>query len=543
MDNMAFSKIKKLCFNRKYFNSIKFMVHLLENQDNRKIILGEIAYVNPYLSAQILLTMCEDITEEQSYLLKILKERISEATTAYQRILIFMSLIELNQDKISEEYFQKCCELFDQRTCKFVMSNLRTEQQLKVIVLFLKYQQKNLIKWLFSLMKLGYDRACNEQLIETARAFVRYGMHGKAYDLLSIAGLEGQAYLLLNIDVEEIEKFIFQKIFNISTSEIELYLNVTYHLNKDNINDFSFWERIINDFNSIDCNMVSNENYINCPNYKNALNELLYSYVNNKILRARTIDKILTLKNHIAIYDGIDDIALNIKIVLLKELILEEPYYTIMPDEKIFLNYLQSERFDEYKSKYNYSVFTNRIKKFVKGAVNERFVGRTLLHKRIKNLGEAGIEVFLQNVRSYFNLCLKNYSNERALIKLYFNSPLKMVIYFEDFVKSLKQKFNSDEKTLRNFLGDYIFKGVVCNVKNGIAFVNSTTLLTKKLCIINTRKFWIKEGQSYHIIKKDDIIYFKFNYLTQSDSIHIHFPAKSVEALQEIKQYRTNKYY
>ena len=62
--------ITKMMQYPKYYNTLKFLVHMLNDKEKRRLIIGQIALLNPYFSTQVLMTICDNIEAEREYLLK-----------------------------------------------------------------------------------------------------------------------------------------------------------------------------------------------------------------------------------------------------------------------------------------------------------------------------------------------------------------------------------------------------------------------------------------------------------------------------------------
>lgn len=62
----SFNALKIKIRDIKYHDTIKFLVHMITDKTERKKILSQIAYINPYLASRILITICDDIREEKN---------------------------------------------------------------------------------------------------------------------------------------------------------------------------------------------------------------------------------------------------------------------------------------------------------------------------------------------------------------------------------------------------------------------------------------------------------------------------------------------
>ncbi len=221
-------KIIEMARHPKYHNTLKFLVHMINDKKKRKIMIGQIALIDPFFSAQILMTICENIDEEKDYLLQVLRKMYYVYNNKFNKFLLIMSFFELEECEAIEKIFSKSNEL--EIFCN-VMSSLSrffvdTEKQLVLIELLMKQKKFDEI----GIILKDIDSENFDKMQIKKAIFVSEKLNGeKRYDLsiklLTAAGEKRkalEAFNCLHID----NNCVNEKIIDNYCSTLKLASNV-----------------------------------------------------------------------------------------------------------------------------------------------------------------------------------------------------------------------------------------------------------------------------------------------------------------------------
>ena len=219
-DNIQLQSIKSKNYNKtiikmaqypKYHNTLKFLVHMINDTEKRKIIIEQIALINPYFSTQILMTICNEIEEEREYLLDILKRLYSLSNSEFNRYLLIMAILQLEKVKEIEKLFEDEKELTD--FCKVVTLlehfNIDTEKQLALIELFIKFKKFKEIEIILKDMEDtdSFDKMQVKKAIYISNNLEHVGRLDLSYRLLIMADYKKEALDIFNSEYFDIEKY------------------------------------------------------------------------------------------------------------------------------------------------------------------------------------------------------------------------------------------------------------------------------------------------------------------------------------------------
>ena len=191
----------------KYHNTLKFLVHMISDKDKRKIVMGQIALINPYLATQVLMTICENIEEERVYLLEILKQLYSLSENKFIKYLLIMAILNLDKNEEIEMLFKKQNELmvFCNMLTTLEHFYIDTEKQLALIELFIKFRRFKAIDIVLKDMENtdNFDKMQNEKAVNISKQLEHIGHFGLSNRLLIMAGLKQAPLDAFNNNVKD----------------------------------------------------------------------------------------------------------------------------------------------------------------------------------------------------------------------------------------------------------------------------------------------------------------------------------------------------
>ena len=196
-------KIIKMIKEPKYHNTLKFLVHMVDNKEQRKRIIGEVAWRNPYLSSRILALICDNVDEEKEYLLNILKKVYSNSFNGLCKFNVISALLEIEETRTIEIIFKRDNNLDEFCHAIFILNNIYpftgTEKQLSLFNLLIKFERLNIIGILLEDMERenSFDSEQSEKAKILSKELESKGHFDLAYRLLSIANLNQEASQVL----------------------------------------------------------------------------------------------------------------------------------------------------------------------------------------------------------------------------------------------------------------------------------------------------------------------------------------------------------
>lgn len=501
-ENILKKKITKMAVQQKYYNSIKFMVHMTDNKYTRQMMISQISYANPYLCAQIIMTICEDTQDEEKYLLDTILKRLDRVSNNYKRVFLLMALVELGENEKFGEALLKNNDLINYKTFRIFLNNFNIKQQLVLIRILLNAGTSRYVSTIIQNLEKCYSSENDLEAIDLAKTLIDRGELTIAYKLMKLVKFDYDVSKILGLKKEYIKSLLLKKAPLSSPDDFEIYLNAEYGFSRKDADDSVAWKIIID-----------NENV---SIYGSALDNLLKKYLKENLLSNNTILNILRMRG--INEDYIDENAADeylYNLLKKKDTVHGEPFYSLMQNENEILGFLNSGKFI---NKYQF----NEDAKL--------------------NLNTTHNIDLTKVPYEYFDQCVKSFKSSENLIRVYFNTPLKCTINLEYLINALKKKFDCDESRIRFLLGDYVFKGKVCKVNENSVSIRPFNIWTLKPCRFNTKKYWVSDGEERHIVKVGDILYFKYNYMaSDSEKINVHFPELSLERMHETEENRRSK--
>jgi len=493
--NVLGKDFSQMALQRKYYNTIKFMVHMTDSRNKRKMMISQIARVNPYLCAQIIMTICEDTKEEEDFLIDYIESRLENATNNHKKSLLLIGLLELKQyDKFFEGYASSKDWIYDEKTRKFLRNNLSAKQQLILLEALLRNGENKYINEFVTSLKKKCSDENRLDVISFAKRIAGQGYIQCSYDLLNSVKLEHEMYAIFDENRSILENQISNKKSFQNPNECSLYLFYKFNIYSKTINDLELWDVFFDETGWI--------------RHTESFRVLIKRYLKNGFLNDQTILYFLDrfgvrqesynkemAKSYLNNYLGTGTVYI-------------EPYYSSMCFEDKMISLLDDPNFI---NKYEFSL--ERL------GINTNF-----------DVNQAK-EYYL-----YFDKCFSNYKNVENIIRVYFNSPIKRFVNIEYLIVSISKRFNIDEKKMKYLLGDYVFKGKVCRINDNSVSIRAFNVWTVRSCRLNIRKYWVTDNNGQkHQLEIGDILFFKFAYITDEGKINVHYPELSYEKFGSIK--------
>ena len=126
-----------------HYDTIIEMIHTAEESERREMI-SQLAYQNPYLSARAVMTMpCDtegEKEEERGRLLKIVHSRLYHVSNELSRKLLLLSLLELGETRDFKSADKGSVDLTNTKTIAYFIDRLNLKQQLAFIRFLSEYQ-------------------------------------------------------------------------------------------------------------------------------------------------------------------------------------------------------------------------------------------------------------------------------------------------------------------------------------------------------------------------------------------------------------------
>ena len=446
-------RIKKKCQQIKYYKSIIFMVHVLPDKTFRKLLIGKIANVNAFLAARIITTICEDTQEEQNYLLNILIYKSIKAYKPDEQKLLLLALIELEEYEIFESRLKYNLKLFrndydSYSNLTFYFSQLRTDQQLVLISLILKYNNKFRLQPFRYVLESTYEsnEGNDNKILAIVKNEIDKGNLSNIETLLRVSKLNLKE-TTANLSAKnrmKLKYILFNRPRTPKRSELALYYFLSYQLSIQNMNNLYIWHALLEEEN------VYEYLHLFCRFLK-------YYYFKCKIIKAETIEMIYDYLNLNLIVKTNNTECKEIFIngFVTGKRFFQPPFFSLMKNESFLMAFLNGERYQNSKFVHLYIKLINK----------NQHSGFFFVDK----YSSSEIE-FCYN---YFDECLKNYSRVDNFIRVYFNSSMKYTISCEYFIEKVINQFKCSSEDLKILFKDIFFKGKIYRVDENWIFVTS----------------------------------------------------------------------
>ncbi len=257
-------------------------------------------------------------------------------------------------------------------------------------------------------------------------------------------------------------------------------------MDKSNVNIFSFWKNVIENETGTRFQLLLIKT-ISKFIFKGQIDTI----VGNDVLRLlKTVcssktgiekEDTFEFKQNSKRIVNLDNGITKQKILCLDDYFIDEKYYSFMGDERNFIkdNNLKSSILKEF-------IFIKEIEFKPTAPFNE--------------------------IYKFFNVCLNKFENEENFIRLYYNSPLKLVVGFEYLLEILKNHFNCKNKRIKFLLKDYLVKGKISGITENYYLITPLNLNTKNICRISRNEQLSYNEKQEGLLKENKVLYFRFDY-------------------------------
>lgn len=496
--NAQNDRIMAMSIQSRYYDSVKFMVHMVDDREKRKKILEKIAYANPYLCAHSIMTICEDTTWEENFLYHNIKHRIPKIQNRVKRVSVAMALLELGRYEKFTEYFAQNRDLFNQSTTFYFLSHFGSNKVLHFIEAMIQTGIYSPYYWTVEYLSKEFDPEDSEFAYQLAKQIFEAGYYARSYRLLRFTVGTKNIAVNMGVSAQDLVERMCREAKSLDSTQLQYAVALIYDFQIDAPSDIETWNQILK---------------YPLPASREQYSKLVRRSYENGVIPATILERYLR-EQGVEISGRLDETADKYFASFMPENVMKkEPFYSLYSDEQAMLTLLADKSFE------NPCAFS--------------------LMQRIKEQPEDDTE---QENLSFFLKCAANYQSAENLVHVFFNTPWKNIIYIEDLLGVLKNQFHLDDHGIRYVLGDYAFFGKVCNVNPISISIRSRSFHTKEPCRMNTKKFWIPEGEGRHSFRVGEILYFKYNYYAEdSDKINVHYPALSFEEMKVLEERRIQK--
>ncbi len=450
------------------------------------------------------MTMPYNAEMEKNSVLEIIEHRLQKVSNEFSRRLLLLALLELEETERFESTEKGLVDLTNSKTIRYFMHNLSVRQQLYFIRFLINHLEGTGVRIAVNAIVRRYGVSCRFKeietvsIVDTAKLLLLNRKPGDAYRLLEMIGIQQNFGQVFGESEEELIAILMKEAPFLLEDETEFLYNIKYGLRKDTINDIGIWMDIL-------------QQKVRVSNA--SISALIIKYARDGMFSNETLMRILEHKGVSA--EDCKKCIENKKYLIevlkpaSKESIYREPFYSLMKDEKKMINLFDDENFE---NRYAFS--------------DDKRINRDADFR--KN--------FMKEDYAYFDQCAKNFSSAKALIRVYFNTPLKYVVNFEYLIETLYKRFDYDNRDFRYLLRGYTLKGRVCKVNDTSISIRAYNIWTLLPCRMNKQKSLVIDGNKKRFPSKGEIIYFKFDYLAlDSHKVNVYLPVLSLEKMRELE--------
>lgn len=490
--------VKNKCFNNKYHDSLKFMIHNCNNIEIRDELLKNVFYCDAYLGSKIYMSMCDDREETRQLIDNILIDIKYRAQKILRKVRVLLAYLELDELEDFFEYYMEIEDILTYNEFSYIARNVTYCQML----VFMRAMMNGYTKIGWSMfakyIKQVYTPDNDEELFALLAELLKCKKYEACSTIMAVIGLSSKMIKLLT---EESRQKYWEELVETglkNNKRFVLYLNLRYGYNENG-----------NNSNVILQNILEDTHFLNGKWSASFLKKLARNEVLTKEQKTIFLLKI-----------GLEEKAA-------RKIVEEERFEVVMlaqSKEKLVL----AELLDDRQKLMDYITYTTIDTMQFPFSARERIT--------IRNDASQ-----YDRTREYsiFNEYMEREQEPRKIAYLYFNSIFRYIVNLEYVVEYLENRFALNEKQLKTIFGDYILWGRVCKVNENSVSIRVKNVLTLHPCRMNTNKYWIeRDGVKVKLKIKDDF-YFKVAYLMKNGSkLNVHFPAFSIEDMRNIESRR-----
>ena len=495
MDDLQFRElIKKKCFDAKYHNSLKYMIHNCDDIDTRNSILEIVFIYDPYLASKIYMSMCDDNPETIERIDNILAQVKEYARSQLKKTRLLMAYLEL--EKINEfyVYYYKVVSQFDKRTYIYMTANLTYKQILYVLnaIINSKMKKCNFIGICISNIRHKYTPEYDDMLIKLILKFFEAKTYTECWKLAVATRKARNLKVILGQELTQ--QYINQLLEEgLNTShKYGLYLSLKYGYSGDSNNN----EDVVN-------NIIQDKTFVQG------------SWVILFYLKLLSINQ---LKPH------------QQKCILLKMGFAEEIADTCVAsgayDAVIRLKKINSKQLQILKS--NPDMLEQHLEESFRNLIYP-FSAREKASFREEDYAEDKSSLY-----ALFHKYMDQEQDCKRIVFLYLNSLFRYLVNMEYVIEYLENRFTLNELEIRELFRGYILYGRVIKINDKSVSIRIKNVLTIRPCRMSSKKCYLyKDGKQVQPQLKDDL-YFKFDYILEDGSkLNLHFPAFTIEDMRE----------
>lgn len=489
--------VKNKCFNYKYHNSLKFMIHNCGDVETRDELLKDVFYCDAYLGSKIYMSMCDDSEKTKQLIDEVLIDVKYRAKKELRKLRVLLAYLELEEFEDFYEYYAEIEDILNKNEFSYVARNISYRQML--IFMRAMANGRTKIGWtiLARYIKQVYTPDYDDILYELLEDLLIHKKYELCSTVLAVTKFENKMLKLLTKEEHNtyLEELIKSGITN--RKKYILYLSLQYGYEENGNNSDEMVQKILDD-----TQYISGAWYV--PFIKN-------------LSRNMKLDNEQKIKIMLKI--GMEEKAA-------RDIICKGLFDIVMlthSGEKAVLTELVDDRprFMEY---ITYTINTMQFP----------FSAR----EKISTRSDA-VQYDRSREYSVFNEYMEKENDPNKITYLYFNSIFRYIVNLEYVVEYLKNRFFLNEKQLKTTFGDYILWGRVCKVNDYSVSIRVKNVFTLRPCRMNTNKYWIeRDGLKVKLKEKDDF-FFKFAYMMDDGAkINVHFPTFSIEEMHNIESRR-----
>lgn len=484
--------IQKKCFDAKYHNSLKYMIHSCMDREVRNRLLASVFIYDPYLAAKIYMTMCDSSTETLEFIEGILEQVKQHAKSQLKKTKLLMAYLELDRIEDFYLYYDKMYQHFEKKTYIYMAKYLTYEKLLYLMDAMIIRKQKKYYTICIGNLRHKYTPEYDDILMRILRDLFENEHYSECWKLL--IGTRKEKYFRTMLGQTLTQDYIRQLIetgLN-RPHKYGLFLSLKhgYSVNYDNS------EEILR-------NVISDKTFMQGA-------WMLSFYT--RFLRENELNSFqqeLVLKKMGFAKDIVDACMAN------------GAFESVMNLKKINSKQIQ-------KLKENPEILEQQLVESMHTMLYP-FSAREKISFREEDYSEDKSALY-----ALFEQHMSKENDPKRIAFLYFNSLFRYLVNLEYVVVYLRQRFSLNVYQLRDLFKDYILFGRVIKINENSVSIRIKNVLTVRPCRMNHKKCHIfRNGEAVNPQPKDDI-YFHFDYIFDDGTkINVHFPAFTVEEMLE----------
>ena len=489
--------VRKKCFDSKYHNSLKYMIHNCEDIKIRNSILKRVFFNDPYLGSQIYMSMCDDNAETIKDINRMLTKVEAHSKNKLKIARLLMCYLEMGEIDKFYSYYSKIAPNLYSKQYIYMARHLSYFQLLYLIDAMISCNQSHHGASCMKKLWQKYSSEHDEFLVKLICKLLEENSYAMCWKLISETRKAKNIGAMLGPDLRDqvINKMLSGSLND--TYHYNLYLSLKYGYtgyddNKEVI------ARVIEDDNAILGNW--------CVIFYTRLltrYELTPEQQKSALLRMGVIKEVAD-------------------ICIARE----------MPTT--FTEFGRFTRIELKKIKEDPILLETRLVE----SLNKRLY----LFSTLDTMRFFGMDWVENNgwIYDLFHKYMDTKEDAEEIVFYYFNSLYRYFIYLEYVVTYLTERFSLQEQELRRLFKGYLLYGKVIKINKNSVSIRMINVFTAKACRLSLKKVYRdREGAPIHPQIGDEF-YFKFNYLViDYQKLYLYQPTYTLERIYELKDKRT----